>query len=262
MDTDIENVELKNAQDGENIESKNAHDFDTLLAQIEVSTLTERDKGTQFETLVRTFLALDAEYKDLYTEIYTVKEFAKSYPDYKINARDAGVDLYCKNKDDNMFTAVQCKFYKKDNKIISKKDLNTFLAESDKTFISKRLFVTTQDIDITDNAELASTHHNRIPLSFITRRDFYQSSLDWSSYVKGEYKQIEKRTLRPYQKEVIKNSLNGFKTNSRGTIIMACGTGKTFTSLRLCEEYLNSIGGGYQTCSLCRSFTSPTFSNS
>src|SRR5699024_8138927 len=46
-----------------------------------------------------------------------------------------------------------------------------------------------------------------------------------------------KETFSPrlHQQEAIDKVLNGFTTHDRGQLIMACGTGKTFTSLRLTE---------------------------
>ncbi|MBY0379031.1 MAG: DEAD/DEAH box helicase family protein, partial [Burkholderiales bacterium] len=45
-----------------------------------------------------------------------------------------------------------------------------------------------------------------------------------------------KKQLRPHQKNALLAVQNGFKTHSRGKLIMACGTGKTFTALKIAEN--------------------------
>ncbi len=45
---------------------------------------------------------------------------------------------------------------------------------------------------------------------------------------------------RPHQIDAIKNVVTGFAGNDRGKLIMACGTGKTFTALRIAEKIAGS----------------------
>src|SRR5690606_9309623 len=65
------------------------------------------------------------------------------------------------------------------------------------------------------------------------------SALDWSIY--DEKKAPEKvvvrpkKSLRPHQKDALDCALAGLKGHPRGKLIMACGTGKTFTSLKIAE---------------------------
>ena len=74
-------------------------------------------------------------------------------------------------------------------------------------------------------------------VTLITREDFVRSTIDWAQYLKtGELKEVAKRTPRPYQKEAIQRVLDGFKEQDRGKLVMACGTGKTYTSLKIAEE--------------------------
>jgi predicted helicase len=50
-----------------------------------------------------------------------------------------------------------------------------------------------------------------------------------------EIKFKDKKHLRPHQKEAHDKVIAGLKAADRGKLIMACGTGKTFTSLRIAE---------------------------
>lgn len=47
----------------------NAQELDALLAEIEAATLTKRDKGTRFETLIKDWLTKDPTYSDLFTKV-------------------------------------------------------------------------------------------------------------------------------------------------------------------------------------------------
>jgi hypothetical protein len=45
-----------------------------------------------------------------------------------------------------------------------------------------------------------------------------------------------KKSLRPHQTEAVDAVFAGFADHDRGKLIMACGTGKTFTSLKVAER--------------------------
>ena len=64
-----------------------------------------------------------------------------------------------------------------------------------------------------------------------------QSAVVWSRWVnRGEVVWREEKTPRPYQKEAVKRVIDGLQTADRGQIVMACGTGKTYTGLLLAEK--------------------------
>lgn len=215
----------------------------------------QRDKGTQFETLIKKWLMVEPTYKDLFKEVLTYSEFATKYPDLTANARDTGIDLVGVNADDNLFTAIQCKFYAKDAQV-NKKDIDSFAFASsftiEKGIIDAALGAPTSDrerIRLYTRRLLVATNTNwsenartsmallDTPITLITREDLANSTVDWNIYLKkGDIKQVEKRKLRPYQEEAVKNVVGGFKTADRGSLIMACGTGKTFTALKIAEE--------------------------
>ena len=50
------------------------------------------------------------------------------------------------------------------------------------------------------------------------------------------------KTLRDYQHEALDAVIEGLKQHDRGKLIMACGTGKTFTALRIAEQQVGSGG--------------------
>ena len=76
-------------------------------------------------------------------------------------------------------------------------------------------------------------------------RDLDESSIDWSQFSSeqpGAIQMRTKKTLRPHQVEALEHILAGFETHDRGKLIMACGTGKTFTALRLAERLTGGSG--------------------
>jgi predicted helicase len=66
-------------------------------------------------------------------------------------------------------------------------------------------------------------------------------SIDWNHFDEKSLLATKKtpNKVRKHQELAIQKVLDGFKKTDRGKLIMACGTGKTFTSLKIAEE----IGG-------------------
>jgi len=87
----------------------------------------------------------------------------------------------------------------------------------------------------TDNAEKSLSDQNP-PVNVIGRSDLANSVIDWAKYL--EHNKIEfkpKKSLRSHQQTALKQVIAGLQTADRGKLIMACGTGKTFTSLKIAE---------------------------
>ena len=69
--------------------------------------------------------------------------------------------------------------------------------------------------------------------------DFENSSIDWTQFDINSptiMVQRERNSPREHQLDAINAVLNGFQEHDRGKLIMACGTGKTFTALRIAEQ--------------------------
>ena len=137
------------------------------------------------------------------------------------------------NSDGNGYTAIQCKFYDKEA-AVPKAGVDSFIASSNKPFFTKRFLVATNE-HWTDPVK-EEFRRQTPPVTLITRETLASSTVDWAAYQRGELKEVAKRTPRDYQKEAIKKVISGFKTASKGKLIMACGTGKTYTSLKIAEE--------------------------
>ena len=217
-------------------------DVKELLAQFEKKFSTQRDKGTAFEELMVKYLTLDPLYANDIETVWMWKDFP-----YRGAVGDTGIDLVAKTYMGD-FWAIQCKFYADDTQI-SKADVDTFLATSSKSFYvdgEKRTFAHRYIISTADtyskNAEDALKDQNP-PVSRIGMDDLLNSPINWEQFALNDTLILnDKYGLRPHQRKAVDDCIKGFKTSDRGKLIMACGTGKTFTSLRLAEELLNGKG--------------------
>ena len=209
--------------------------IDELLAAYHDENISERDKGTKFERLMKNFLLTYPEYRGKFSDVWLWNEFPFRN---ELGGIDLGIDIVCKTVDGD-FWAVQCKFYA-ETSIIDKHAVDTFISTSGKTFdgeknFSVRLWIATSD-NLTDNAEITLQNQSP-PVVRINLETLRRADVDWERLDKGfvENKPAE-RELRYYQAKAIDKAREHFKNNDRGRLIMACGTGKTFTALKIAEE--------------------------
>jgi predicted helicase len=88
------------------------------------------------------------------------------------------------------------------------------------------------------NAEDA-LERQQIPVSRIRVQDLDESGIDWSQFSLAKPEKMERKahkSLRPHQELALQKVAAGLAIADRGKLIMACGTGKTFTSLRIAEH--------------------------
>lgn len=214
-----------------------------MLAQYREVALDEYDKGTHFERLMQAFLRTEPQYAELYDEVWRWSE----YPE-RGTRPDTGVDLVARNRDTGELTAIQCKFFSPAT-TVTKPMLDSFLSASGKLTVdyipefSSRLVISTSD-KWGKNAEDAIAGQS-IPVERLRVQDLDDSSIDWSQFVWNDPAKLEKKRLKTpfdYQRTAIDDVVAGFADRDRGKLIMACGTGKTFTSLRLAEKVV-PLGG-------------------
>lgn len=205
-----------------------------LLELLEIyrqSSETEREKGTYFEKLIRTYLRHEATYADLYSDVWLFPDWAKEYDK---DQRDVGIDLVAKTRGTEEFHAIQCKFYDEEH-VMQKGDLDSFFTASGQKPFTHRIIISTTNLWGV-NAEKA-LHEQQPPVSKIDLVDLEHSQIDWSQYKPDTTPKLkEKKSLRPHQQDALEAVKSGLSEEERGKIIMACGTGKTFTSLKIAEE--------------------------
>jgi predicted helicase len=202
-----------------------------LLLTFRDSAVTEREKGTYFEELIRTYLRNEDTYRELYSDVWTYAEWAKLQG---LDQRDAGIDLVAKTRGTDEFHAIQCKLYAEDYRL-QKSDIDSFFTASGKKYFARRIIVSTTN-HWSEHAEAALIDQHP-PVSKIDLHALENSRINWSKYKAKKAPLLRaKKELRPHQKTACALVTAGLKTEGRGKLIMACGTGKTFTSLKVAEE--------------------------
>ena len=199
---------------------------------------TQRGKGTSFERLVRQFLLTDPRYAERFDDVWMWSDWPGR------GARpDHGIDLVARERETGELCAVQCKFYDPQTGVITKNDVDSFLAESGTGEFTSRLFVSTTER--WNSAAEETVSRQAIPVSRVGLEDLFNSTIDWDSF-SLETPEVMVRTggksLREHQKRALDAVSAGLSTADRGKLIMACGTGKTFTSLRIAEAMAGSGG--------------------
>ena len=207
-----------------------------LLATFRQTAESEREKGNYFEQLVKAYLQNEPYYADLYGgKVWLWQDWravAAKRGMGNIGA-DAGIDLVAETTTGDLH-AIQAKFYDEDA-VLRLDDFATFFAASSKRHFSHRLIFLT--------ATRSSTHlrnavqEQQPPVSLVTLFDLEGSQIDWSRYAAAATPTLKpKKTLRPHQLHAVQDVLAGLANADRGKLIMACGTGKTFTSLKIAEQ--------------------------
>lgn len=220
-----------------NASSKSA--LDALLDEYRARAKSEREKGTLFEELTRQFLLHDARFAHQFKEIYLWGE----WPERRTG--DTGIDLVAIPVDPSAGpVAIQCKFYALGHRI-QKADIDSFLSASGKEPFGRRIVVDTSGAPWGKNAQDA-IEGQQIPVSRITLADLRDSDIDWRTYSLGSTqapKTRERKVPRDHQVRARSAVMSGFEEHDRGTMVMACGTGKTFTALTIAREFVEKEGG-------------------
>lgn len=202
----------------------------SLLDELRDAAWDERDKGDRFERLIASYLRTDPLYVQKYDEVWRWTD----WPDRP--GADTGIDLVARDRETGELCAIQCKFYDP-NHTLQKDDIDSFFTASGKEGFTSRLIVSTTD-KWSKNAEEA-LEGQQIPVSRLRVQDLDESGIDWSQFSLARPDQMEvkaHKALRPHQELALQKVVEGLGDADRGKLIMACGTGKTFTSLRIAEN--------------------------
>ena len=212
-------------------------DLDSLLDTYRTQTATQRDKGTAFEKLIAAWLVTDPVQSKFFAKAELWGDWAQRSG---VPRTDVGIDLVC-TRHDGGFAAVQCKLFDPDRRIM-KSDIDSFISASSKDEFSERLIVETTEVPWSEHA-LAMVVGQSIPTTVIGLQNLRESRVDWSRFAAtGDIERSAPKILRDDQVEALEDAVNGLKDSDRGKLIMACGTGKTLTSLRIAEELAGEGG--------------------
>lgn len=197
----------------------------------------QRHKGSLFEKLSKRFL-IEHDSANEYESI-------ELWGDWKLRGkeRDRGIDMVITTASKE-YIAVQCKFHQNS---ISLNDISTFLTQLQsgvgevrfkKGIIISSSHLTSEALKAIEQVRSAGMD---IDIDIISEEDFIYSQIDWEKLdptkTEDEIPLCDKKKPCSHQTEAINATKKYFSDpkNTRGKLIMACGTGKTYTSLKIME---------------------------
>ena len=195
------------------------------------------EMGTAFEKLCKVFLENDATQAQQYSQVWEYSDWAKDRKEY--SNKDIGIDLVAKLRDEEGYCAIQCKFYQPDH-MITKEDLDSFISAASTKDFNRLLLLDTSTQSIGKNAQTVfdnlTQDYIRVHLS-----ELEQSRIDWLTYIREDRVRLHsQKSPRDHQVKAINEVREGLAEDDRGKIIMACGTGKTYTALKIAEDQAGS----------------------
>lgn len=199
----------------------------------------ERVKGTAFERLCIAYLTHDPIQQ---TQVEAPVPYANWAEERGLPQTDSGIDLVARIRGGEGWCAIQCKF-RVEGKSLPKAEIDSFLAASGTNDFTRRVIIDTTGKDWSRPAE-ETIRRQTVPVVRIGLHELRKSPIDWAKYAtSAEIERRAPKTPRPHQEEAISNAVSGLaKPGSRGKLIMACGTGKTYTSLRIAEDLAGKGG--------------------
>ncbi len=207
-----------------------------VLGELRFAATDERDKGDRFERLMVAYLRTDPLYVDRFAEVWRWTDWPG-----RDGKPDTGIDLVAEERTGGL-CAIQCKCYDPDH-TLQKVDIDSFFTASGKHGFTSRMVISTTD-HWSKNAEDA-LEGQQIPVSRLRVQDLDSSLVDWSKFRLDRPDVLlrrAKKQLRPHQARAHDDVVGGLAAVDRGKLIMACGTGKTFTSLRIAETMVPAGG--------------------
>ncbi|PDW29521.1 DEAD/DEAH box helicase [Helicobacter pylori] len=197
----------------------------------------QRHKGSLFEKISKQFL----QEHDSANEYESIDLWG----DWKLRGKecDRGIDIVIQTTSKE-YIAVQCKFHQNS---ISLNDISTFLTQLlsgvGEVRFKKGIIISTSNLtsEALKAIEQIRSTGMGIDIDEITEEDFIYSRIDWEKFdptkTEDEIPLCDKKKPRHHQTEAINATKKYFSDpkNARGKLIMACGTGKTYTSLKIME---------------------------
>ena len=207
---------------------------------------TKHDKGDLWERVCSWYLRNDPEMCQVVGAVWRWDDSDNPLR----TGHDTGIDIVAERVDvPGTYWAIQCKNYDPGHKL-SLNDLGTFFAAAEADDRYTGLVIATFGEEVSSNVEehLLALQRNRGVTSLkLTPSDMAKSNVDWSLLMQLRDEDPEARRARtfdprPHQREAIDRIQASFELHDRAKAIMACGTGKTLTALRLAEARMAANG--------------------
>ena len=209
--------------------------FGDIYAQLCERYPDPLERGRRFEPLVADVLRTDRMFRERYSQVWLWDDWPGR------ESGDIGVDIVAELADGSGYAAIQCKCYSPST-TLQKSHLNSFLAYTNPDFVERIVVSTTSNWS---SKLLTLMARQQPPAQRLDLFGLEATTIDWDRYLEDESKPLAQRRgkeLRPHQEAALEDVYRGFEGAERGKLIMACGTGKTFTALRAAEEIAGKGG--------------------
>jgi predicted helicase len=188
-------------------------------------------RGKQFERFCRWFLRHDPVYARELRRVWLWGDWPGRW------GADAGIDLVAEDNHGRLW-AIQAKAYD-ETTWITKRDVDTFLAESGRPEFSFRLLIATTNL--IGHTARRTIEAQEKQASVLLLGDLEAAQVDWPASPSALYaRALPPKRPRPHQREAMNAVVKGFDGADRGQLIMACGTGKTLTALFINQKLVLS----------------------
>jgi superfamily II DNA or RNA helicase len=201
--------------------------FDQFIASLR-QEFGEQGAGKKFEVFCKWFLENDPEWSRSIDKVWLWDD----YPN-KWQRQDLGTDLVFRDNE-GLIWAVQAKCYG-EHRTTTKGDMNSFLADTGRKEVDRRLWLQTTN-KMEAKAEKTYKGQDK-PVTVFMLNDFRDAPIDYPASFGDLYQANVKEKPKPdlHQIKAIADVTAGLQSSDRGQMIMACGTGKTFTTLWIKE---------------------------
>ena len=197
-----------------------------ILDRIRARSRDESEKGRWFEQLFMRIAMQEPEF-----EIDGIWRWA-DWPEREeltgLDGRDIGVDLVAR-RTTGEWVAIQCKCYD-ERRTLGKGHIDKFLGGSQQPVFRLRWIVATCRWGPIAERAIRNAHPQ------VTQIDFREYL-----HIQVEERDAKRPVQEPWplQADAIEDAVEGLTNHNRGRLVMACGTGKTFTSLRIAEQVVS-----------------------
>ena len=211
--------------------------FNQALNIIRKKSSNTVEQGFAFEKLSKIYFENDDIQTQEYKKIWHYKDWAKENPSF--SKIDIGIDLIGELKNEKGLAAIQCKFFKSEYQI-TKDDLDSFVSASSNIIFTRLILIDTSNQDLSANAKSMIYNLDKT-YQRIQKYDLENTRIDWLEFIENEKIILsKKKDPLDHQLKAISEAKKHYLLNERGKMIMACGTGKTYTSLKIAEEIDNT----------------------
>ncbi len=213
----------ENQEDQTNLDLRGRPSAREILDRIRKKSRDEAEKGRWFEQLFMRVARQQPEFE--IDEIWRWPDWPDREALTGLDGRDIGIDLVAR-RTSNEWVAIQCKCYD-DRHVLRKGEIDKFLGGSQQSIFRLRWIVATCRWGANAEQAIKNAHPQLTQIDFRQHLDVQVEEQDAKRPVQKPW---------PLQADAIEDAVTGLANHDRGRLVMACGTGKTFTSLRVAEK--------------------------